>query len=236
MDANIRIRIGSANNGDYETKTYTDSTFTEAVLALQGTHNDYHNDVSVYVVATYPESFTETLDRRGRTAERYAGQPVFGYEGQVYGRGRHFATHKDAVPSWSSHTADTIEDARLMLNIYDLVTRLAEAANTHPRCAACVQDDVERAAREAEYRAEAESNAAIHAALHAINPGGTEHDGYEAHVHADGEPVSHKDINCSCGHERHNGRVCKPCSKTTPRGAHGTPARCGLTAKKEATA
>jgi hypothetical protein len=227
----IKIRIGSANAGDYETKTYTDSTFNEAVLALQGTHEDYHRDTGVYVVATYPNTYTETLDRRtGRTTERYAGQPVFGYEAHVYGRGQKYGDSKDAQPSWSSMSTASTEEARMMLGIYDLATRLAEAANTHPRCTGCIAEEAERDERHARIIAETEAKKTAHAAIH-VGVGFIGHDGYAPHSHLSEDDNNHKDISCECEHPTHFGKVCRECSKQTPRGMHGTPARCGLTHK-----
>src|SRR5258705_13311048 len=98
MDLNIRIRIGSANAGDYETHTYTNSTFAEAVTALQGQHadgSDYHRRNMVYVVATYRTDHTEQHGPK-RSLERKADEPVFGFEVTVYGRDLSFGGAKDA--------------------------------------------------------------------------------------------------------------------------------------------
>jgi hypothetical protein len=230
----IKIRIGSANAGDYETQTYTDSTFNEAVLALQGTHPveaGYHQDTSVYVVATHAETVTVEGDgRRTRTVTYKAGEPVFGYEAQVYGRGQRWGTgnSKDAQPSWSSKSTGSTDEARLMLAIYDLAVRLAEAANTHPRCTGCIAEETERNERYARIEAESKAKDAEHDAIH--NGSLAAHDGYAPHLHPAGGR-DHSKVLCECDHPTHLGKVCRECSKSTPRGMHGTPARCGLTQK-----
>jgi hypothetical protein len=224
----IRIRIGSANAGDYATRTYTDSTFDEAVLALQGKHGteddtSYHEATSVYVVATYPETFEENLgsEQKPRMVTRDAGQPVFGLEAQVYGRGRKYAEQSNCEVSMSSTTSNTSE-ARIRLEIFDLILRLAEAANTWPRCIECVAQDERRAARWEQSKQEAAAKAALHAGVHEA-AALVAHDGYAPHSHE--VRADHDGVPCPCGHPMHRGRVCKDCQRQTPRGEHGTPAR-----------
>lgn len=235
----IVIRFGSANEGDYETRTYYHHTFNEAVAHLQGEHEydaetgepGYHRDYNVYVVATYPNTFEEDLGSPGRPrmVARHAGEPVFGYECMVYGRGCRWGSgDRMAYPSWASHTASSTQEARLMLEMYDLATRLAEAANSWPKCEICIQQEEIRAARMDAIRQETEAKAKAHAEFHetvsGVPNGMAAHDGMAAHSHE--VRSDHDGVKCACGHGRHQGRVCKECAKITPRGMHGTPARC----------
>lgn len=224
------IRLNSANEGDWETKTYTDATFDEAVAHLQGTHRTYedgsggHKDNYVYVVATYPETFEEEIDswrNDGRKVTRHAGEPVFGYEARITGRGQKYASHSFCEVGMASGTEQTAA-ARLRLSIYELAIRLAEAANTWPTCEQCLSEEAEREAKWAASKEEAEAKAALHAGVHEAAEL-VAHDHYAPHNHA--VRADHQGVPCECGHERHNGKVCKECQKQTPRGSHGTPAR-----------
>lgn len=154
MNYPIRIRIGSANAGDYETKTYTNSTFAEAVAALQGNHygdTDYHRDTNVYVVATYAEDHTEHHGPK-RQIERHAGEPVFGFEVTVYGRRLAYGGSQDAQVSRGSMGSMTTEATQLLINLETLALQLAVAANAEPFCPAC-QPELDRyAEREARMR------------------------------------------------------------------------------------
>jgi hypothetical protein len=167
MDLNIRIRIGSANAGDYETKTFTNSTFGEAVAALQGEHvkpepgdhpesTGYHRRNMVYVVATYKADWTkEATSARTRTVSYKADEPVFGFEATVYGRDVSFGTYKDAEPAWASMGSVTVEEARLQARIIGLAIELADAANAEPACSGCKSEVDRYAARQARIDAEA---------------------------------------------------------------------------------
>jgi hypothetical protein len=150
----IRIRIGSPQNGDFDTKTYIDSTFAEAVAALQGTHtpeNGYHRDVSVYVVATYPvDTVVPPASNRHREVTYKAGDPVFGFQAQVYGRRIAYTDVQDAQPSWSSMGSCSVEEAELQSSLIQLAIQLAKAANCEPFCADCrieMQQRSDRVAR-----------------------------------------------------------------------------------------
>jgi hypothetical protein len=150
----VRIRIGSENAGDPETRTYTDSTFAEAVAALQGTHAEpisagYHRRETVYVVATYAEDHDEYHGPK-RSIARRAGEPVFGASATIYGRDLKFGGQGDAEVSWASGGSMSPEAAELMLTIYRLATEIARAANAEPFCPACQPElarYAERAAR-----------------------------------------------------------------------------------------
>jgi hypothetical protein len=135
----VRIRIGNTHAGDYETNTYTNSTFADAVAALQGSHShdgDYHRSVSVYVVATYEQDHTEHHGPK-RQIERKADEPVFGYEATIYGREIAFGGQRDSRPSWASKGAGDTDEAELMLSLYQLAVQIAKAANAEPFCADC---------------------------------------------------------------------------------------------------
>lgn len=141
----IRIRIGSASAGDYETKTYTNSTFAEAVTALQGNHDgdgDHHRDVNIYVVGTYAEDHTEDHGPK-RQIKRKAGEPVFGLEVTVYGRRLGFGSAQDAEVSRGSMGSMDTKVTQLMINLETLALQLAIAANAEPFCPAC-QPELDR--------------------------------------------------------------------------------------------
>jgi hypothetical protein len=146
----VRIRIGSENAGDPETRTYTNSTFAEAVAALQGEHDaehDYHRRGTVYVVATFAEDHTEQHGPK-RSIARKAGEPVFGCSATIYGREIKFAAWGDAEVSWASGGSMSPDEAELMLTLYRLATEIAKAANAEPICPGC-QADVDRYAARA---------------------------------------------------------------------------------------
>lgn len=155
----VRIRIGSPNNGDSETQTYIDSTFADAVKALQGTHDgedSYHRDTSVYVVATYAEDITvPAIPHRRREVTYRADEPVFGFQAQVYGRRIAYADVQDAQPSWSSMGSCPVEEAELQSELIQLDIQLAKAANAEPTCPGCVEEITARKARLARLEKEA---------------------------------------------------------------------------------
>jgi hypothetical protein len=165
MEANIRIRIGSANNGDYETKTYINSTFAEAVAALQGEHAvgvaisdtdtaaHYHRRVSVYVVATYLADHDEYHGPK-RTIARHADEPIFGFEVTVYGRDLAFGEPRDAEVSRGSMGGMTTDQTRMLIDLETLALNLALAANAEPFCPACRPELDRYAERKARLAAE----------------------------------------------------------------------------------
>jgi hypothetical protein len=154
MNANIRIRIGNANAGDYETKTYTNSTFAEAVTALQGTHDKYHKREMVYVVATYTTDHTEYHGPK-RQIERHVDEPIFGFEVTVYGRDLRYAEYSDCEVARGSMGGMTTDQTRMLIDLETLALNLAIAANAEPTCPGC-QPELDRyAERQARLDAEA---------------------------------------------------------------------------------
>jgi hypothetical protein len=149
----IRIRIGSQNAGDPETQTYTDSSFAEAVKALQGSHDgddSYHRDVSVYVVATYgEETHVPAIPHQRREMTYRVGEPVFRFGAQVYGRQIAYGGTRDAQPSWASMGSTSVEDAKIQMSCIQLAIQLAEAANAEPPCPGCAEEMEKRQARQA---------------------------------------------------------------------------------------
>jgi hypothetical protein len=152
-DYPIRIRIGSPSNGDPETRTYTDSSFMDAVFALQGCHEDdnsYHRDCSVYVVATYPEdTVVPPASKRHREVTYKAGEPLFGFQAQVYGRRIAYTDMQDAQPSWSSMGSCSVAEAEIQSDLIQLAIQIAKAANAEPTCPGCMEQIAERKARQA---------------------------------------------------------------------------------------
>jgi hypothetical protein len=144
----IRIRIGSEYAGDRETETFTDSTFAEAVAALQGMHDGLHKGETVFVVNTHAETRTAQGDgRTARTLTYQQGEPIFGEEVAIYGRWvfqEHFA---NAQVGWASGGSMSTEEARLKLELITLAISIAEAANAEPPCAKCEAQRAENEAR-----------------------------------------------------------------------------------------
>lgn len=133
MNYPIRIRIG--------TEYGQDASFAEAVQALQGKHDGYHQECSVSVVATYGEDVTVPA-RPGRREVTYKqGEPVFGHETKVYGRGNRFGLPKDAQVSWGSMGSLDTYTAQRMVQIHQLALQLAIAANAEPPCPECASEE-----------------------------------------------------------------------------------------------
>lgn len=146
MHYNIRLRIGSAYDGDSETKQYRNASFADAVVALRGTHTPpsedeggYHRQTVVHVVATYPEQFEEKVGfgRNARTITRQLDEPVFGQEVTVHGRELGFGEPRDATVSMGSIGSHDTTIARLRIGLLTLATTLAEAVNAEPVCPQC---------------------------------------------------------------------------------------------------
>lgn len=146
----IRFRIGSEYAGSQETGEFTDSSFAEAVAALQGDHSEeYHRDTPVFVLRVHAETHTVEGDgKRTRTVTYQKGQPVFGERVTLYGRRPSFGTvMKDAEVSWGSGGSISTTEAREQLALMTLATELAEAANAEPPCAKCLAQIAEMEAK-----------------------------------------------------------------------------------------
>lgn len=143
----IRIRIGSEYAGDRDTQTFTDSTFAEAVAALQGDHSEgHHKDTPVYVVRVHETTHTVEGDcKRTRTVEYKAGEPLFGERVTIYGRRPAWGSvPKDAEVSFGAGGSTSTQEMRDNIAILTLATEIAEAANAEPYCAKCQKEFAEQ--------------------------------------------------------------------------------------------
>jgi hypothetical protein len=144
----IRYRIGSYNDGIYG--KYRDATDQQVIKALQGVHeaSGYHRDITVYVVRVWPETTTVPAQGRGRREVTYEqGEPAFGEQVTVYGRGQRYGGPNDAHVSFASG-GGTPAEVTAFIEMLALATGLAMAANANPVCQECAKEAAERQARQ----------------------------------------------------------------------------------------
>ena len=162
----IKLRIGSAYDGDPETKQFHDATVEEAVAAIRGEHgksrhgedasDEYHEGTPVYVVRVWDQDTTIPGDgRRTRTVTYQAGAPRFGEEVTVYPRRQKFDAPGNAEVSWSSRGSMSAADATDYAEMIAYAAGLANMANAKS-CQKCETQYAERQARWAQRAADKE--------------------------------------------------------------------------------
>lgn len=141
-EVTIRYRAGSEYGEDISPE--------KAVTTLQGTHIDHHAEHTVHVTAVWAHNWGEQVGTR-RVVNHNYGEPVFGFDVEVHGRGTKYVSLKDAEVHWSSVGSQSVENATVFASLVTLAVQLAKDANAQSACPACQAKADVYAARMAEY-------------------------------------------------------------------------------------